>query len=166
MSAKTLKNIHPLKFILEDKQRHDVFVGAIESHLETEISSMSMIKGLVIKKAYAAVKSVRPGYIRHILNVLTNDYIEEFAPMYEDFRTAQNLPAEKVKPFGDYVKAHRDEADKHFWKIADAYAEKKSDSIIGKAYKAGRSMIGSHLPTVYRIICSEIDNITVYEEKA
>ena len=127
---------------------------------------MSMIKGLVIKKAYAAVKSVRPGYVRHILNVLTNDYIEEFSQMYDDFRDSQNLPAEKVKPFHDYVKAHRDEADKHFWKIADAYAERKSDSIIGKAYKAGRSMIGSHLPTVYKIICSEIDKITVYDENA
>ena len=160
-----MKNIHPLKFILEEKQRHDDFVGAIENHLETEIASMSMIKGLFIKKAYAAVKSVRPGYIRHILNVLTNDYIEEFASMYDDFRNAQNLPAEKVKPFGDYIKAHRDEADKHFWRIADAYAEKKSDSIIGKAYKAGRSMIGSHLPTVYKIISTEIDKITVYEEE-
>lgn len=159
-----MKNIQPLKFILEDKQRHDAFVGAIEKHMEEEISALSMIKGLFIKKAYAAVKSVRPGYVRHILNVLTHDYIEEFAPMYDDFRTSQKLPAASIQPFGDYVKAHRAEADKHFWKIADAYAAKKSDTIIGKAFKAGRSMIDSHLPTVYRIICSEIDKVTVYEE--
>ncbi|MBQ8036577.1 MAG: hypothetical protein IJ268_06235 [Proteobacteria bacterium] len=159
-----MKNIHPLKYILEDKQRHDSFVNAIENHLETEIASMSMIKGLFIKKAYAAVKSVRPGYVHHILNVLTNDYIEEFFPMHEDFRNAQSLPSEKVKPFGDYVRAHRKEADQHFWKIADAYAAKKADSIIGKAFKAGRSMIDSHLPTVYKIICSEIDAITIYDE--
>ena len=122
-----------------------------------------MLKGIFIKKSYAAIKSVRPGYVRHIIAVLTKDYIAEFSSMHDEFRNTQSLPSAKPLPFITYIRAHREEADKHFWRIADDYAAKKSGSLIGNAYKAGRSTIDSHLPLVYEIICSEIDNYTIKE---
>lgn len=158
-----MKNISPLKTILEDPQKHQHFVDSIVEHMEKEIQSLNMIKGLFIKKTYAAVKSVRPGYVHHIIEVLSNDYIQEFSQMHEDFRASQPLPAKNVKPFLDYIHAHQKEADEHFWRIADDYAAKRSESLIGKAYKLGRSSITAHLPLIFQIICTEIDIHTVVE---
>ncbi|MBQ9394574.1 MAG: hypothetical protein IJU23_03525 [Proteobacteria bacterium] len=158
-----MKTILPLKTINDTPETFKQFVGAIILHMEKEISSMSMLKGMFIKKSYAAVKSVRPGYVQHIIEVLTRDYISEFSSMHDDFRASQKLPSAEPVPFITYIRAHREEADKHFWRIADDYAAKKSSSLIGKAYKAGRSTIDSHLPLVYEIICSEIDKYTIKE---
>ncbi len=159
----SMKTIHTLNTILSTPEIHQAFVDSIVNHMETEIQSLSMIKGLFIKKTYAAVKSVRPGYIRHIIEVLSKDYIAEFSEMHEAFRASQKLPAENITPFIDYIHAHQKEADAHFWRIADDYAAKRSESFIGKAYKAGRSSIASHLPLIYKIICTEIDHHTIVE---
>lgn len=158
-----MKTILPLKSITAAPETHKQFIDAVLSHLEREISSMSMIKGMFIKKTYATIKSVRPGYVRHIIEVLTSDYISEFSDMHEAFRASQKLPSISPVPFITYIRAHREEADKHFWRIADEYAAKKSGSLISTAYKAGRSTIESHLPLVYEIICTEIDKCTVKE---
>ena len=158
-----MKTINPLESILETPEKHQIFIDAIIERMEKEIQSMSAIKGLFVKKTYAAVKSVRPGYVRHIIEVLSKDYIKEFSEMHTSFRSSQTLPTNQVKPFIDYIHSHQKEADEPFWRIADDYAAKRSESLIGKAYKAGRSTIASHLPLVFEIICEEIDRCTVVE---
>ena len=158
-----MKTIQPIQTILDDPLKHQQFIDAILEHMENEIQSLSMIKGLLVKKTYAAVKSVRPGYVRHIIEVLSKDYIHEFSQMHEEFRASQQLPAQTPAPFYGYICAHQKEADSHFWRIADDYAAKRSASFIGKAYNAGRSTIAANLPLIFKIICSEIDHQTFVE---
>lgn len=158
-----MKNIQPIETILSSREKHDAFVEAIIENMELEIGKLSMIKGLFVKKTYAAVKSVRPGYVKHIIEVLSKDYVSEFSEMHAAYRETQGLPCEKPASFHSYVEAHRAEAEMHFWAVADRYAARKSDSLIGKAYKAGRSTIESHLPLVFKIICAEIDRFTFEE---
>lgn len=158
-----MKTINPLQTLFEDPQKRKLFIDAIVERMESEIQSLNMIKGLFIKKTYATLKSVRPGYVRHIIEVLSEDYSKEFAQMHADFRASQSLPSEKITPFIDYIHAHQKEADEHFWRIADDYAAKRANSMIGKAYKVGRPMVATHLPLVFQIICTEIDRLTVVE---
>ncbi len=155
-----MKNIQPIETILLTQEKHVAFVDAIIEQMELEIGKLSMIKGLFVKKTYAAVKSVRPGYVKHIIEVLSKDYVSEFSQMHAAYREEQKLPSEKPASFYSYVEGHKAEAEKHFWAVADRYASRKSESLIGKAYKAGRSTIESHLPLVFKVICAEIDRFT------
>ena len=159
-----MKRILPIETILETPEKQGIFVTAVVNQMETEIGKLSMIKGLFVKKTYAAVKAVRPGYVRHIIEVLSKDYIHEFSQMHSDFRASQPLPSEHPVPFIQYINEHRKEAETHFWVVADKYGAKKADSMLGRAYKAGRSTIASHLPLVFEIICAQIDKQTVVDE--
>ncbi len=158
-----MKNISPIETILADDSKHRSFVQSIQKHLDNQVQSTSSIKGLFIRKTYASVKAIRPGYVEHIIEVLSQDYIKEYSGMHADFIQSQSLPSESPLTFDSYVKSHFSTAEKHFWRIADDYAAKRSDTLIGKAYKATRSMIAAHLPQMLEIICHEIDKHTFYE---
>ena len=158
-----MKNICPLQSILEDDSKHKSFTSSIVNHLETHVQAMKSLKGLFIKKTYASVKAIRPGYVEHIIEILSKDYIHEFSGMHSDFMHSQTLPCDNPASFDSYVKSHFSEAEQHFWRIADDYAAKRSETLIGKAYKAARGTIASHLPQMLEIICTEIDKHTFYE---
>ena len=158
-----MKNINPIQTILEEDSKHRSFIQSIQKHLENQVQSQKSIKGLFIKKTYSSIKAIRPGYIEHIIEVLSKDYIKEYSEMHADFIQSQTLPSESPMTFDSYVKAHFSTAEMHFWRIADDYAAKRSDTLIGKAYKATRSTIASHLPQMLEIICHEIDKHTIYE---
>ncbi|GEM_PF-6031328 len=158
-----MKNISPIQTILEDDSKHQSFIQSILKHLENQVQSQKSITGLFIKKTYSSVKAIRPGYIEHIIEVLSKDYIKEYSGMHADFIQSQSLPSESPASFESYVKSHFSEAESHFWRIADDYAAKRSDTLIGKAYKASRNTIASHLPQMLEIICQELDKHTFYE---
>ena len=127
------------------------------------MQTSTSLKGIFFRKTYASIKKIRPGYVEHILNVLTNDYIHEYAGMHADYVKSQTLPAQTPASFDSYLQSHFKEAETHFWRIADAYAAKRSDTMIGKAYKVGRPMVASSLPKILKIISQEIDHHTFYE---
>lgn len=162
-SGFALKDIQPLALITQTPETHQSFVDAVILACERHLQSIGNVKGIVLRKTYATLQAVRPMYVQHIVTTLSRAYVVEFAAMYEDFRKSQTLPSESPTHFIHYVRSHRQEADAHFWKIADNYAEKRKNAFVGKAYRAMRSNIESHLSAIFDIICAEIDRITFVE---
>ncbi len=158
-----MKDIKPLNVITETPETHKAFVKDVVKRVEEHIKGLGVVKGLFVRNTYAALKAVRPGYVEHIIEVLSKDYIVEFAEMHEAYRSSQNLPAEKIQSEVDYILAHRKEADIHFWNVAERYAEKRKDSVIGKIYHTAKPMIEKNLGTVYEVIFDEIAKYTVFE---
>ena len=117
----------------------------------------------MIKKAYAAIKSIRPGYVEHILEVISKDYVREFTDLHEKYREEQHLPAESVTSLPDYMKQHQVEAERIFWNVADQYAKRKANSLIGKSFQTFRPTIQNHLPTALKMIFEIIESYTLYE---
>lgn len=160
---KRMKNIRPLSYIIETPENHKAFVDNVVKRVELHIQGLGAIKGMFVRKTYDALKAVRPGYIHHIIEVLSRDYIQEFSGMHEDYRASQNLPAENIQSESDYILAHQEEAEKHFWIVAEKYAAKRKDSMIGKLYQTGKTTIKKHIKTVFKVIFDEIAEFTVYD---
>ena len=146
-----MKNIKPLTTLLDDPTLHQKFIGSVVKSIENHIQSMGAIKGIVIKKAYNAIKSIRPGYVEHILEVISKDYVREFTDLHEKYREEQHLPAEFITPLPDFMKQHQDEA------------ERKANSLIGKSFQTFRPTIQNHLPTALKMIFEIIESYTLYE---
>ena len=153
-----MKNIKPLSSIIEDPATHKKFISSVTESIEKHIQSMGAIKGLVVKKTYAAVKAFRPGYVEHILEVLSKDYVREFSDLHEQYRKDQHLPAETVTSLPDYMKSHQQEAEQKFWIVADQYAARKANSFIGKTFQTFRPTIKNHLPTALDMIFKIIES--------
>lgn len=158
-----MKDIKPLKVIIETPETHKAFVDDVVKRIEQHIQGLGAIKGMFIRKSYEGLKAVRPGYIHHIIEVLSKDYIIEFADMHDAYRASQNLPADKIQPESDYILAHREEAEQHFWVVAENYAEKRKDSMIGKLYHTAKPTIKKHITTAFEVIFDVIAKFTVYD---
>lgn len=154
-------DIKPIGCITDDPELHKKFVATVVQNIETHIKSLGVIKGLVIRNAYAAVKAIRPGYVEHIITVLSRDYVREFGDMHQRYRDEQHLPAEKIQPLLAFIQANQPEAEEHFWRVSDAYANARSKTFIGKTYNAFRSQLKSHLPTVFEVIFNIVEQFTV-----
>ena len=158
-----MKDIKPLSIIIETPETHQAFVNDVVTRVEQHIQNLGAIKGLFIRKTYDALKAIRPGYIQHIIKVLSKDYIIEFSDMHETYRKSQNLPAKQIQPESEYILAHRKEAETHFWRVAENYATQRKDSMIGKIYQTAKPTIKNHITTVFEVIFDVIAQYTVYD---
>ncbi len=154
-------DIKPIGCITDDPELHKAFVSAVVQSIEKHIKSLGVIKGLVIRNAYAAIKAIRPGYVEHVINILSRDYVREFGDMHQRYRDEQHLPAGKIQPLLAFIKANQAEAEEHFWRVSDAYANTRSKTFIGKTYNAFRPQLKTHLPTVFEVIFNLVEQFTV-----
>ena len=155
------KNIKPLICLNDDPELHKAFMASLMCCIENQIQSMGAIKGLVIRKTYSAVKSVKPGYAEHIVDVLSREYVKEFSDLHETYRKEQNLPAETITPLPVFMKAHDKEVKDLFWKVADGYAQSRTNTWLGKTYQKFKPTIAAHLPTVLEIVFQQIEHFTM-----
>ena len=158
-----MKDILPLQSIVADKSRDEKFIADLERRIEKHVRSTGALKGLVIRNTYAAVKAVRPGYMRHMLKVLSRDYIDAYTPLHEEYRSGQTLPSETIEPLAQFINAHKEEIRTIFWRIADDYGERHKDHMIGKIYAKFKPMIDEHLPVVLSEMTMAIEAVTVVD---
>lgn len=160
-----MKDILPLQALIDDKTLNASFIKAFESRIEKRIKEIGSFKGIVIRKAYAALQAVRPNYVTHILEVLSRDYIREYTPLHEIYRREQNLPAESIEPLRDFVSKHLPEAREIFWRIANSYAARHKSDPIGILYQKFRTTLEEHLPSVWHEITDILEAYTVIDAK-
>ena len=154
-------DIKPISCIADDPEIHKAFVSAVVQSIEAHLKKLGVIKGLVIRNAYAAVKAIRPGYVEHVIDVLSRDYVREFDDMHQQYRDEQHLPAENIQSLLGYIQAHQNDAEERFWRVSDGYAKSRSGTLIGKTYNALRPQLKSHLPTVFEVVFNLIEQFTV-----
>ena len=153
--------ILPLTSIIEKEQTQQAFVSRLVERIEYNINELGAIKKILFRKTFDALKAVRPGYVNHILMVLTRDYINEYNDIFENYRNSQSLPADTITPLDTWLQPHKEELKHRFWKIADHYAERRKGHALETLYRKFRPTVESHLPTVYRELVHIICEFTI-----
>lgn len=161
-----MKDILPLKAIATDEARNAAFLTDLERRIETRVRGIGAWKGLVIRNTYSTIKTIRPGYVRHLLKVLSRDYIDAYTPLHEEYRSSQVLPSESIAPLSSFVDAHKDEVKAIFWRIADKYGDRYKQHFVGKIYAKFKPMIDEHLPMVLSELTAAIEDCTVVDVKS
>ena len=157
------KNIKPLVCLNDDHVLHKAFVSSLMDCIDQQLQSLGAIKGLVIRKTYATVQSIKPGYAEHVVDVISKDYVREFSDLHETYRKEQNLPSDQITPLNDFMAAHDDEVKTLFWKVADGYAQKRANTWMGKTYQKFKPTISAHLPNVLKLVFKQIEHFTVVD---
>ena len=161
-----MKDILPLKAIATDEGRNAAFLTDLERRIETRVRGIGALEGIVIRNTYSAIKAIRPGYVRHLLKVLSRDYIDAYTPLHEEYRNSQVIPSESIAPLSSFVDAHKDEVKAIFWRIADKYGDHYKQHFIGKIYAKFKPMIDEHLPIVLSELTEAIEDCTVVDVKS
>lgn len=108
--------------------------------IQREVDSKSGISGMAIKGAFKIVQGARPGFIRHVLDRLFDDFLTAIQPFY-----AKAL-AEGLPPGGRMVDDAPEVANA-LLAITDARAARANNETIKKAYQKLRPTAEKHVAT-------------------
>ena len=107
--------------------------------LQQQVSDGSGISGTTVKIAYKTVNTFIPGHIRHMVESLLPEMVDQLQPYWEDFRASGGAE------FGDYLAKRGDEVSEALLSVTDARAAASERPTIVKAYGKVRGSAGKHV---------------------
>ena len=69
---------------LKDETKKAVIIDDAQKMVDDEVASKSGISGFAVKKGYDAVKSIKPGFIREVLNKLLPEFAAKVEPIWAE----------------------------------------------------------------------------------
>jgi hypothetical protein len=107
--------------------------------IQQEVSDMSGISGTAVKLAYKTVTTFAPGHVRHMVETLLPDMVNQLQPFWADFTTSGG------SGFGDYLAKRGEEVSEALLSVTDARAEASDRPTIIKAYRTVRGGAAKHV---------------------
>jgi len=101
--------------------------------LDEEVADKGGITGLAIKGAYKLVQSVKPGFIREVVDSLIEEFLDALDPLYQEAR-------EKKRPAGPYLIENASRAADALLHVTDERAKGAKRPAVSSAYSKLRPM--------------------------
>jgi hypothetical protein len=106
--------------------------------LDEEVADKSGLGGIAVKAAYAMVKGIKPGFIRHAIDHLLDEFLDALSPI------AQEAEEKKVQP-GSLVMQNPTNVANALLAITDRRAQKAESGIVRKSYDKLRPAAQKHV---------------------
>src|SRR5688572_12577372 len=101
--------------------------------LDQEVADKTGISGLAVKGAYKVVKSIKPGFLREVVDHLLDDFLDSLDPIYQE-------AAEKKTPASKHLVSNSSRAADALLAVTDRRAEKAQRAVIKSTYEKLRPM--------------------------
>lgn len=95
--------------------------------IDAEVADKGGLSGLAIKAGYAAVKGVKPGFIKHVVGDLLPEFAAALDPMYQEAKGAS-------KKTGDHFRAAPGRVADALLAITDKKADHSTSGVVKGAY--------------------------------
>lgn len=116
-----------LPAVLTDDQKKPAVVEDCLALIDAEVADKGGISGLAIKAGYAAVKGVKPGFIKQAVNDLLPEFAQALDPIYQEAQGGG-------KPVGDFFSTNSDRVADALLAITDAKAQKSKSGVVKGTY--------------------------------
>ena len=140
-----------LKASLLDSDRRPQVVTDLVDFVDREVAGKSGLSGGIIKTGYAAVKKVKPGFIRHAVDSMLDDFTDALEPYWAAYRAQ---PA--AGGFGAYLAGRPQEVSNALLAVTDRRAERSSrgsvTSVYGKLRPKGQDNVIEALPRLGELV--------------
>jgi hypothetical protein len=117
--------------------------------IDDEVSDKGGISGLAIKAGYAAVKGIKPGFVKHVVADLLPEFAAALDPIYQE-GTAKSRPA------GEYFAANASRVADALLGITDAKAAKSKSGVVKGTYEklrgSAKKNVESAVPRLGRLV--------------
>jgi hypothetical protein len=101
--------------------------------LDAEVADKGGITGLAIKGAYKLVQSIKPGFVREVVDALLDDFLDALDPIYQE-------AAQKNRPAGVYLLENSSRMADALLAVTDQRAKAGKRPAIQSAYEKLRPM--------------------------
>ncbi len=122
-----------LSDVLNDDSKKNQIIDECVVLLDAEVSDKGGISGFAIKAGYAAVKGIRPGFVRHVVSDLLPEFARGLSPMIEEAQT-------KASPIGKYLEQNSGRVADALLAITDSKAARAKNAVVKGAYDKLRGM--------------------------
>ncbi len=107
--------------------------------IQQQVSDGSGISGTAVKIAYKTVNTFIPGHVRHMVESLLPEMVNELEPFWADFLASGG------SEFGDYLAKRGEEVSQALLSVTDAHAAASERQTIVKAYGKVRPSAGKQV---------------------
>jgi Family of unknown function (DUF6918) len=117
--------------------------------IDDEVRDKGGVSGLVIKAGYAAVKGIKPGFIKQVVGDLLPEFAAALDPLYQEAIGQNKRP-------GDHLRANASRAADALLGITDARATRAKSGVVKGTYEKLRPVakknVEAAIPRLSRLI--------------
>lgn len=117
-----------LKASLLDGDRRGAVVTDLQDFVDQEVADKGGLSGGFIKTGYAAVKKVKPGFIRSAINSMLDEFVDALEPHWTAYRS------QPVPGFGAYLAGRPHEVAQALLAVTDRRAQRSSRAAVTNVY--------------------------------
>ena len=104
-------------------EKRSLLISDCVDLVDSEVKSKSGMSGIAIKGAYGAVKKIKPGFVKTVIDSLLDKWLEKLEPHHKSWGGSGS--------FGDYVSKHEDAVAEDLLAVTDERAEKSDNRTVG-----------------------------------
>ncbi|WP_394844317.1 hypothetical protein LZC95_45605 [Pendulispora brunnea] len=113
--------------VLTSEAKKPAVVDDCLALIDAEVADKSGISGLAIKAGYAAVKGVKPGFIKQVVADLLPEFADALDPLYQQAQTEN-------KPVATFFENNTSKVADALLAITDAKAQKSKSGVVKGTY--------------------------------
>lgn len=117
--------------------------------IDEEVKDKGGISGLALKAGYGAVKGIKPGFVRNVVNDLLPEFAQALDPFYQE-------AVEKKKAPSEYFVANSSRVADALLSITDGKAKNAKSGVVRSTYDKLRSTakknVEAALPRLGRLV--------------
>lgn len=132
----------PLVDLLGAPGRRDRVLDDCVRLIDAEVSGKSGLLALPLKAAYSLVKGLRPGFVRHAMDFLLDDFSRALDPFY---RAWSITPPETREPLSSALVRQKDAVADALLGVTDRRAERSTHQTLRSAYGKLRGVAKGHV---------------------
>lgn len=80
--------------ILNSAGKKEVVIDDCVALIDAEVADKGGISGLALKAGYGAVKGIKPGFVRNVINDLLPEFAKALEPFHEEAKEKKKKPSE------------------------------------------------------------------------
>lgn len=137
-----------VEVLTSDTQRAKVVDDCLEL-LELEVQDKSGISGLAIKAGFAAVKGIKPGFVRQVVHDLLPEFARAVDPIYQEAKT-------DGKPVASHLSTNAGRVADALLAITDGRAQRTTSGVVKGTYErlrgTAKKNVEAAIPRLGRLI--------------
>ena len=109
--------------------------------IDQEVARKSGFRGLAVKGGFKAIKKIKPGIIRGVLDSLFDEFIEKLEPYFVEYEADPSL----ASTFGAHISSKRRQVANSLLGVTDARARVSKMAVAKKLYHKLRPSAEGHV---------------------
>jgi hypothetical protein len=112
---------------IKDSTKKSTIVDDCCTLIDEEVASKSGLSGIAVKAGYAAVKGIKPGFVRHVVGELLPDFATQLDPLWAEGQKTGNAPA--------FLVSNRSRVADALLSVTDAKAQHAKSGVVRGTYE-------------------------------